>query len=39
MCLEPWVEDYGMLPATEFELIAVDAGEGFHFHVSPKNKV
>lgn len=31
--LEPWGEDYGMLPAAEFELIAFDAGERFHFHV------
>ena len=31
--LEPWGEDYGMLPGDEFEVVAEDAGEGFYFHV------
>jgi hypothetical protein len=31
--LEPWGEDYGMLPGDAFEIVAGDAGEGFYFHV------
>ncbi len=33
MWLEPWGEDFGMSPGDEFEVIAVDAGENFFFHV------
>ena len=29
--LEPWGEDYGMLPGDEFEIVAGDAADGFYF--------
>ncbi len=31
--LEPWGEDYGMPPGDELEVIAIDAEEGFYFHI------
>ncbi len=31
--LEPWGEDYGMLPDDEFEIIAKDVDENFYFQV------
>ncbi len=36
--LEPWGEDYGMLPGDEFEVVAADAGEDFYFHVINDDK-
>ncbi len=33
MWLEPWGEDYGMMPGDEFEVVAADAGEGFYFQL------
>ncbi|MDQ3374879.1 MAG: hypothetical protein M3521_13450 [Acidobacteriota bacterium] len=29
--LEPWGEDYGMLPSDEFEIVAKDVAENFYF--------
>jgi hypothetical protein len=31
--LEPWGEDYGMPPGDELEVVAVNAEEGFYFHI------
>jgi hypothetical protein len=31
--LEPWGEDYGMLPNDEFEIIAEHEDESFYFHL------
>jgi hypothetical protein len=31
--LEPWDEDYGMLPNDEFEVIAKDVDDKFYFQV------
>jgi hypothetical protein len=36
--LEPWGEDYGMLPGDEFEIVAGDAADGFYFHVIAEDK-
>ncbi len=36
--LEPWGEDYGMMPGDEFEIIPIDAGEDFHFHLAFTDK-
>jgi hypothetical protein len=36
--LEPWGEDYGMMPGDEFEVVAADAGEGFYFHLVNEEK-
>ena len=36
--LEPWGEDYGMSPGDEFEVMAVDAEEGFYFHIAYDEK-
>ncbi len=33
MWLEPWGEDYGMLPGDEFEIVAEDVDETFYFHI------
>jgi hypothetical protein len=32
--LEPWGEDYGMLPGDEFEVLALDAADDFYFHLA-----
>ncbi len=32
--LEPWGEDYVMLPAQTFEVVAQGTTEGFYFHVA-----
>jgi hypothetical protein len=32
--LEPWGEDYGMLPGDEFEVLASDADDEFYFHIA-----
>lgn len=31
--LEPWGEDYGMMPDDEFEIIESEANENFYFHI------
>lgn len=31
--LEPWGEDYGMLPDVEFEIIAKNIDENFYFQI------
>lgn len=36
--LEPWGEDYLMSPGDEFEVVAVDAEEGFYFHLAYDEK-
>lgn len=33
LMLEPWGEDYGMLPNDKFEIIEKEAEEGFYFHI------
>ena len=36
--LEPWGEDYGMLPNDEFEIVAADVEETFYFHICHTDK-
>jgi hypothetical protein len=36
--LEPWGEDYGIMPGDEFEIVVGDAADGFHFHIIPDDK-
>lgn len=31
--LEPWGEDYGMLPEDEFEIVSENIDETFYFHI------
>ena len=33
LVLEPWGEDYGMMPHDTFEIIEKEAEEGFYFHI------
>ena len=33
LVLEPWGEDYGMMPHDTFEIIEHEAGEDFYFHI------
>ena len=36
--LEPWGEDYGMLPGDEFDVVAADAGDDFYFHLTSEDR-
>jgi hypothetical protein len=36
--LEPWGEDYGMLPGDTFEVVAADVGQDFYFHLVNEEK-